>query len=245
MDAPPPSWYPDPQRDGSLRWWDGTRWTEHVQPGRAPGKPVLGQEVTGGFGPVTFYGPAEPITHAFPPITDSRYAGSPLAEALADHVRAGRSGGDVQIGGDEQAAVEALHQLRSRGGVLGAVAGIGEQLLVETFVSRPGPDVSAPGWMEGPGAGSTAPGMQSVAGRVGYRAVGRTSRGVLLALAIWQLVVAFVVGVLFVVGGVVLAIVVPPALPVALMLVAMGVLVVGLLVWDGAPRRSRGPWRGQ
>ncbi|KQY46758.1 DUF2510 domain-containing protein [Cellulomonas sp. Root137] len=242
MDAVAPSWYPDPQRDGYLRWWDGTRWTEHVQPGRAPGKPVLGQEVTDAFGPITFYGPSEPITHAFPPITDSRYAGSPLAEALADHVRAGRSGGDVQIRGDEQAAVEALYQLRSRGGVLGAAAGIGEQLLVETLVARPGPDASAPGWMEGPGVGSTAPGMQSAAGRAGYEVVGRTTRGVLTALAIGQLVLALVFCVVFVVGGVVLAVAVPSALPAALMLVAMGVLVVGLLVWTAVRRRSRGPW---
>jgi hypothetical protein len=25
---PPPGWYPEPGNDG-LRWWDGTRWTEH------------------------------------------------------------------------------------------------------------------------------------------------------------------------------------------------------------------------
>ncbi|WP_315098440.1 DUF2510 domain-containing protein [uncultured Cellulomonas sp.] len=243
MDAPPPSWYPDPQRDGNLRWWDGARWTEHVQPGRTPGKPVLGQEVTGGVGPVTVYGPDEPITHAFPPLTDSRYAGSPLAEALADHVRAGRSGGDVQIRGEEQAAVEALYQLRSRGGVVGAVAGIGEQLVAETFVARSGPDLSTSGWMVRRGTGSTAPGMRTAAGRAGYEAVGRGSRTVLTVLAVGQLVLAVVFAVVFVVGGVVLAVVVPPALPAALMLVAMGVLVVGLLVWDAVRRRTRGPWR--
>lgn len=26
------SWYPDPGNPDQLRWWDGTRWTEHVQP---------------------------------------------------------------------------------------------------------------------------------------------------------------------------------------------------------------------
>ncbi|MEO8693385.1 MAG: DUF2510 domain-containing protein [Acidimicrobiales bacterium] len=27
--APPPNWYPDPSDAAHLRWWDGTRWTEH------------------------------------------------------------------------------------------------------------------------------------------------------------------------------------------------------------------------
>jgi hypothetical protein len=31
----PPGWYPDPGNDG-LRWWDGSRWTEHRNPGSPP-----------------------------------------------------------------------------------------------------------------------------------------------------------------------------------------------------------------
>ncbi|GEL99024.1 DUF2510 domain-containing protein [Cellulomonas terrae] len=153
MDAVAPSWYPDPQRDGMLRWWDGTRWTEHVQPARAAGKPVFGQEVTGGIGPVTWYGPNEQMTHAYPPVTDERYAGSPLAALLAEHSRS--EGGDVQVAGEHQAALEAVYQLRAKGGVLGALAGIGEQLLVDAVsdalpagarpaVATPGPDGIAP-----------------------------------------------------------------------------------------------------
>ena len=90
-DAVAPSWYPDPQRDGMLRWWDGTRWTEHVQPARAAGKPVLGQEVTRRDRP-GHRGTARTsqVTHAYPPITDDRYAGSPLASVLA-RARRGRA----------------------------------------------------------------------------------------------------------------------------------------------------------
>jgi uncharacterized RDD family membrane protein YckC len=27
---PPPGWYPDPSGQSAQRWWDGTRWTEHI-----------------------------------------------------------------------------------------------------------------------------------------------------------------------------------------------------------------------
>lgn len=32
--GPPAGWYPDDA--GALRWWDGVRWTEHVQPPPRP-----------------------------------------------------------------------------------------------------------------------------------------------------------------------------------------------------------------
>lgn len=38
---PPPGWHPDPSGSGGQRWWDGTRWTEHVSaPGVAAPGPV-------------------------------------------------------------------------------------------------------------------------------------------------------------------------------------------------------------
>ena len=35
----PPGWYP---AEGGLRWWDGNRWTEHVQPTPAYGSGPVG-----------------------------------------------------------------------------------------------------------------------------------------------------------------------------------------------------------
>ena len=34
--GPPPGWYPDQQIPQLMRWWDGTRWTEHTQQGGLP-----------------------------------------------------------------------------------------------------------------------------------------------------------------------------------------------------------------
>lgn len=33
---PPAGWFPDPGAAGQLRWWDGTAWTQHTQPGQPP-----------------------------------------------------------------------------------------------------------------------------------------------------------------------------------------------------------------
>lgn len=35
--APPAGWYPDPAGSGGQRWWDGSKWTETVQPGPVAG----------------------------------------------------------------------------------------------------------------------------------------------------------------------------------------------------------------
>lgn len=37
----PAQWAPDPQQPGQLRWWDGSRWTEHTTPA-APQAPYTG-----------------------------------------------------------------------------------------------------------------------------------------------------------------------------------------------------------
>jgi hypothetical protein len=36
MTTPPPAWFADPQDVNRLRWWDGTRWTEHTHPVPGP-----------------------------------------------------------------------------------------------------------------------------------------------------------------------------------------------------------------
>lgn len=44
----PAGWYADPQVTGTLRYWDGTRWTEHTAPMPPPtAPPVQGQAVQG------------------------------------------------------------------------------------------------------------------------------------------------------------------------------------------------------
>ena len=49
MAAPsPPGWYADPWHVGALRWWDGTRWTEHASWGgpAEPPAPLVGKELS-------------------------------------------------------------------------------------------------------------------------------------------------------------------------------------------------------
>jgi uncharacterized protein YbjQ (UPF0145 family) len=58
-------WYPDPQAQGQLRYWDGSAWTGHTQPsgGEAPAVPPapaapagVGQGTVGGYDPKSMEG---------------------------------------------------------------------------------------------------------------------------------------------------------------------------------------------
>ncbi len=41
-----PGWYPDPHHPGSLRWFDGTQWTEHVSGAPALARPASSRSTT-------------------------------------------------------------------------------------------------------------------------------------------------------------------------------------------------------
>ena len=147
--------------------------------GRPAGR-SLGQEVTGGIGPVTCYGPDEPVTHAFPPVTDERYAGSPLAEAVAAArarrpQRRGRADPRRAPGGGRgrlpAARARAACSARSRASASSCSS---------DDDAWPGPTPTSPL----PGGRSAlrdridrAGHARATAGRVGYRLVGRTVRG--------------------------------------------------------------------
>lgn len=70
----PPNWFPDPARRHQLRFWDGTRWTEHVMNQGHPAIDILPQWRTGGVQAsmsnrheVTS-GPWNPVPPGFTPI---------------------------------------------------------------------------------------------------------------------------------------------------------------------------------
>ncbi|WP_430783386.1 DUF2510 domain-containing protein [Actinoplanes sp. G11-F43] len=57
----PAGWYADPSGLPAQRWWDGGRWTDHIQPGGPPMPPP-----NGFFPPVPPSGPAGPGAHTVP-----------------------------------------------------------------------------------------------------------------------------------------------------------------------------------
>jgi uncharacterized protein YbjQ (UPF0145 family) len=54
-----PGWYPDPQTQGQVRYWDGNVWTDHTQPaGAGTGAPpvAMQQSAPGGYDPTSMEG---------------------------------------------------------------------------------------------------------------------------------------------------------------------------------------------
>lgn len=58
----PAGWYADPSGLPARRWWDGSQWTDHVQPGGTPMPPPNGY-----FPPIPPSGPAAPGAHTVAP----------------------------------------------------------------------------------------------------------------------------------------------------------------------------------
>lgn len=72
----PAGWYDDGQ--GQLRWYDGTAWTEHVQPLPAPAAPPVAEQPVAQ--PVE---PAQPVQQAqpVPPVAQAQPPAAPVAPA--------------------------------------------------------------------------------------------------------------------------------------------------------------------
>jgi len=68
--AVPAGWYPDPAGGGGQRWWDGTQWSEHVQPPAAPAAPAE---------PAAAVAPVEPVAPAAPVAPTPEYPAAPAA----------------------------------------------------------------------------------------------------------------------------------------------------------------------
>ncbi|HEU0205803.1 MAG TPA: DUF2510 domain-containing protein [Pseudolysinimonas sp.] len=84
--APAAAWYPDPQTPGLVRWWDGTKWTEHVS---VPATPTQSEPTA--------------IESTIPQIDEADAA---LAAADAEHAAADGSGQHVTYIGRHAAGAE-------------------------------------------------------------------------------------------------------------------------------------------
>lgn len=108
MSTTPHGWYPDPDDDRSMRWWDGQTWTNHVQPlptgsvppgeaGQPGGSPSTGSVPPGEAGPphpqVT---PAPPIEPPPPVPGSAPYGVAPGAPAPYQE-RSGSAGPAIAI----------------------------------------------------------------------------------------------------------------------------------------------------
>ncbi|MCS5717932.1 DUF2510 domain-containing protein [Herbiconiux sp. CPCC 205763] len=70
----PAGWYADPAGSPQLRWWDGTAWTDHLQPAQAPvAQPAHASAPAAAPSPAPAYGYAYPAA----PVLPSVPAGTP------------------------------------------------------------------------------------------------------------------------------------------------------------------------
>lgn len=84
MANPQEGWYPDPQSDTQVRWWDGESWTEHVEPYAE----IPDEQATTQADPV-WEETAEPVTAE--PVVDDATRATPVASLPESTV--GRAGG--------------------------------------------------------------------------------------------------------------------------------------------------------